>query len=399
MAELKNIRIAVSGIYDYATEELPTLRVPLPGQGAPDWVEDKRIYKVYRPAHALAAACDKFKSLPLTHHHPRTPVDGANFRDVTVGWTGENPTVDYIGETDEVGIRSTMVMGDDEALRAYESGEVQLSPGYVATFEWEKGTTAKGESYDIVMREIIDVNHLALLPAGRGGEYAVVMDGAGKEPTVFDLARETVAEDGAPKGNDNASKDHVKKEDEGLSEKEKTHLHDVLRKNAVTFPSVPFTEENFKKYLGSPISTPKGKVKLGENQFEKLKKKNRQNLIGAIHDTLEKPCFIAEEKGGTTLYVKSFIKNDEQKNIMSVVIKRDGLNISISTHEEREAQILSKIKKAGVLMETASDDGTVRDEHVADTTRVVSLTITDDSPKVKTIFEIAKGTVFDRVRK
>jgi len=197
MAELKNIRIAVSGIYDYAKEELPTLRVPLPGQGAPDWVEDKRIYKVYRPASALAAACDKFKSLPLTHHHPRTPVDGANFRDVTVGWTGENPTVDYIGETDEVGIRSTMVMGDDEALRAYESGEVQLSPGYVATFEWEKGTTAKGESYDIVMREIIDVNHLALLPAGRGGEYAVVMDGAGKEPTVFDLARETVAKDEA----------------------------------------------------------------------------------------------------------------------------------------------------------------------------------------------------------
>ena len=63
-------------------------------------------------------------------------------------------------------------------------------------------------------------------------------------------------------------------------------------------------------------------------------------LIGAIHDTLEKPCFIADEKGGTTLYVKSFIKIDEQKNIMSVVIKRDGLIISISTHEEREKQIL-----------------------------------------------------------
>ena len=85
------------------------------------------------------------------------------------------------------------------------------------------------------------------------------------------------------------------------------------------------------------------------------------------------------------MYVKSFIKNDEQKNIMSVVIKRDGLNISISTHEERESQILNKIKKAGVLMETASDDGTVHDERVADTTRVVSLTITDEELKVKSI--------------
>lgn len=83
---------------------------------------------------------------------------------------------------------------------------------------------------------------------------------------------------------------------------------------------------------------------------------------------------------------------------MSVVIKRDGLNISISTHEEREPQILSKIKKAGVLRETASDDGTVHDERVADTTRVVSLNITDTAPKVKSIFEIVRGSVFDRVR-
>jgi len=111
---------------------------------------------------------------------------------------------------------------------------------------------------------------------------------------------------------------------------------------------------------------------------------------------LRNPCFIAEEKKGTTLYVKSFTKDKGQKNIMSVVIKRDGLNISISTHEERESQILSKIKKAGVLMETASDDGTVHDKRVADTTHVVSLIITDDVLKVKSIFERVQGTVFDR---
>ena len=403
MAELKNIRIAVSGLYDYAFEELPTLRIPLPGRGAPEWVEEKRLYKVYRPAPVLAAACKKFASLPLTHHHPKTPVDGQNFRNIAIGWTGESPEVDYIAETDEVGIKSTCVLYDDEALQAYENGEVQLSPGYIAVFEWQKGQTPRGEEYDIIMKEITDVNHLALLPAGRGGEYAVVLDNAPEgsgEKTVFDIVRknhENVSKDGAPKGNDNASKDHVKQEEDGLNEEEKTHLHNVLKENAVKFPAVPFSEENYKKYLGSPIETPQGKVKLGENQFEKLKKKNRQDLIGAIHDTLSNPCFIAEEKGGTTLYVKSFIKNDEQKNIMSVVIKRDGLNISISTHEERETQILSKIKKAGVLMETASDDGTVRDKSVADTTRVVSLTITDEPPKSKTVFEICHRSVFDLV--
>lgn len=189
MAELKNIRIAVSGIYDYAFEELPTLRIALPGRGAPDWVEEKRLYKVYRPASVLAAACSKFSNLPLTHHHPKSPVDGVNFRDLAIGWTGEHPEVDYIADTNEVGIKSTCVLYDDEALNAYENGEVQLSPGYIAVFEWKKGTDPKGNEYDIVMKEITDVNHVALLPAGRGGEYAVVMDKAAKVSNVFDIAK------------------------------------------------------------------------------------------------------------------------------------------------------------------------------------------------------------------
>jgi len=191
MPELKNIRIAVSGIYDYAQEELPTLRLSL--QNAPEWVDrNKRLYKVYRPAAVLAGACDKFKSLPLVHNHPNSPVDGQNFRDLAVGWTGENPSVDYIGETNEVGIRSTMMMYDDEALNAYERGEIQLSPGYLANFEWQKGTAPNGQEYDIIMKEITDVNHLALLRAGRGGEYAVVMDNASKTKSVFEIAAGSV---------------------------------------------------------------------------------------------------------------------------------------------------------------------------------------------------------------
>lgn len=192
MAELKNIRIAVSGLYDYAFEELPSLRIPLPGQGAPEWVEEKRLYKVYRPAPVLAAACAKFANLPLTHHHPKSPVDGVNFRDLAIGWTGEHPEVDYIAETNEVGIKSTCVLYDEEALNAYENGEVQLSPGYIAVFEWKKGTAPNGEEYDIVMKEITDVNHVALLPNGRGGKYAVVMDEAAKGKTVFEVVKGTV---------------------------------------------------------------------------------------------------------------------------------------------------------------------------------------------------------------
>lgn len=212
MATRKDIRIAVSGIYDYALEELPSLRLPMPGQGAPDWVEEKRIYKVYRPATVLAAACDKFKALPLTHHHPQSIVDGANFRKLALGWTGDSPWVDHLKDSNEVGIRSTCMIYDDEALDAYDRGEKQLSPGYIADFEWKRGTAPDGQEYDIIMKEIKDVNHLALLPAGRGGADAVVLDKAAEaeKESVFDIARkshENVSKDGAPKGNDNASKD------------------------------------------------------------------------------------------------------------------------------------------------------------------------------------------------
>lgn len=192
MAELKNIRIAVSGIYDYSIDELPSLRVPLPGNGAPEWVEKKSIYKVYRPAEVLRQACPLFKMLPLTHHHPQTPVSGDNFRDLTVGYTGENPFIDYISDTDEVGIRSTVMLYDDEATSSYERGEIQLSPGYIADFEWKKGTDPHGKEYDILMKKITNVNHLALLPAGRGGEYAVVIDNAPKKTTIFDKVQGSV---------------------------------------------------------------------------------------------------------------------------------------------------------------------------------------------------------------
>ena len=89
---------------------------------------------------------------------------------------------------------------------------------------------------------------------------------------------------------------------------------------------------------------------------------------------------------------------------MSVVIKRDGLNISISTHEEWESQILSKIKKAGVLMETACSE--VTDSSINRYKNDVggqlqqqagsNYIIIDTALKVKSIFDRVQGTVFDR---
>ncbi len=393
MAELKNIRIAVSGIYDYALEELPTLRLPLPGQGAPDWAEKKQIYKIYRPAFVLAAACDKFKMLPLTHHHPKMPVDGQNFRRLAVGYTGENPFVDWIKDTDEVGIRSTVMIYDDEALDAYERGEIQLSPGYVASFEWQKGKAPDGQEYDIVMKEITDVNHLALLPAGRGGEYAVVMDGAKREPSVFDLAR---TKDGAPKGNDNASKDHVNKEEKSNDEwraEIKQELKPILHtdiKNEATGINAKIAMEGLNKMTSGPaIKKSVDNGFTGSQHFEAVKK---------IVDLYKKARLIkthADKNGSKDVQIKRFVAQDKMK---------DGTNydalITVKESVEHGHRIysleLDEINKAA-LRWTVNDDGTLTPEDKPSTGNLQN-TITDTAPKVKSVFEIAAGSVFDRVR-
>lgn len=394
MAELKNIRIAVSGIYDYALEELPTLRLPLPGQGAPDWAEKKQIYKIYRPAFVLAAACDKFKMLPLTHHHPNTPVDGQNFRKLAVGYTGENPFIDWIKDTDEVGIRSTVMIYDDEALDAYERGEIQLSPGYVASFEWQKGKAPDGQEYDIVMKEITDVNHLALLPAGRGGEYAVVMDGAKRGPSVFDLAR---TKDGAPKGNDNASKDHVKKEEKSNDEwraEIKQELKPILHtdiKNEATGINAKIAMEGLNKMTSGPaIKKSVDNGFTGSQHFEAVKK---------IVDLYKKARLIkthADKNGSKDVQIKRFVAQDKMK---------DGTNydalITVKESVEHGHRIysleLDEINKAA-LRWTVNDDGTLTPEDKPSTGNLQN-NIIHTAPKVKSVFEIAAGSVFDRARR
>lgn len=439
MAELKNIRIAVSGIYDYAKEEIPTLRIPMPGQGAPSWVEDKRIYKVYRPASVLAAAKDKFANLPLTHHHPKAPVDGQNFRDVTVGWTGANPDVDYIGETNEVGIRSTMVMGDDEALKAYENGEIQLSPGYIAIFEWKKGTAPNGEDYDIVMKEITDVNHLALLPAGRGGEYAVVMDEVAKRKTVFDLIKEKTS-DGAPKGNDNASKDHVKKYNEDDKELEKNfkkvqqikpvkidnnrnitdqkEAEKIFRsfgevKNKTDGRSADFAVQTVGKILrhkgfeyGKIIESAndlfKNAQKVYSNKEEQKEGHKSHPNITAYHNYINKV-----ELDGHEYYIRfttrEFVKGKKElpDNMHSCAVseialyenkKANSTNVSGSTPGENSNQPFIDYRLSDFFKYVNENNQQVKD---SDNSEIIMI-YSDKGDK--SIFEIAKGTIFDRAK-
>jgi hypothetical protein len=167
----KNVIIARSGVYKYEPQALPGLKV----QGvAPDGWESKTYYNVYRPANVVMQAKDKFVKLPLIREH-QAIIDGKNFRDYALGWTGDTADIAVLPGSNEIGIQSTVNLIDEEAIRMYDEGFRDVSPLYGASFKWASGKSPDGEDYDIIMDDVIDVNHLAFTKQGRGGP-AVAMD-------------------------------------------------------------------------------------------------------------------------------------------------------------------------------------------------------------------------------
>lgn len=102
-------------------------------------------------------------------------------------------------------------------------------------------------------------------------------------------------------------------------------------------------------------------VKLGENQFEKLSKSDRNNLLGAMYETLSKPSIVLEketldEKSGefrpVHVYGKSFVREDSnhKRAVESVIIFKDGENISIGTHNKHIKDFVKQIKTADQII-------------------------------------------------
>lgn len=176
---VKRARLARSGVYQYAAREMADLGLPLP---PPNEIGDKAVYSVYRPAMVLSRAVKDgmFVRLPVTRGHPHEWVDPNNFREYTVGYTGDSASIEYLSDVDEVSVTSSLTLGDAEAMDAYESGVKELSPGYRAAFVWSKGEIG-GRSYDAVMTGVIDTNHLALVDKGRGGAVAAILDHRGAD--------------------------------------------------------------------------------------------------------------------------------------------------------------------------------------------------------------------------
>lgn len=148
-----------------------------------------------------------------------------------------------------------------------------------------------------------------------------------------------------------------------LSEADADNVIAQMESGAEFVPELELTPDNWAAEFGEDgiVSTPIGDVKMGENQVVKLFEKGRSKEFGMIKPTLTNPDVIIEvpshsadgneERSSSYLFIKTFLGKNGKKvyYFKSVTIKKDGLEISISSHYDRAKRVKEALMKGKLL--------------------------------------------------
>ncbi len=143
--------------------------------------------KVYRPESEVFAvdSMASFAAAPFTIDHPSEAVNASNWRRLGVG--------EVNGDVVRDGgfVRVPVIVRDAKAVEKVNTTHRQLSMGYDCVLEMTPGTF-DGQAYDAIQRDI-RINHIAAVPAARGGPELRISDERPKETPV-----KTIMLDGLP---------------------------------------------------------------------------------------------------------------------------------------------------------------------------------------------------------
>lgn len=158
-------RVARTGIQQYLGSEV----------GRPDL----EVVTVYRPESEVfkADSMASFAHRPITDDHPDEAVTADNWKDYSVGQTGEEIKRD--GDF----LRVPMMVADGAAIKKVQADKRELSAGYTCELKWEPGKTQDGIAYDAIQTNI-RANHVAIVARGRAGKDCRIGDNAAKWGTA-----------------------------------------------------------------------------------------------------------------------------------------------------------------------------------------------------------------------
>jgi len=180
----KNSTLARTGVQQYRAYELG-----LDAEG----MDPMRVIRLHRPAEEVfnPQSMASFESKPITIEHPSEPVTSDNWADLA---KGEARDVNRSGEM----MVATLIVKSKDAIDAIQSGKNQLSNGYTFDLDMTPGTSAQGQAYDGVQRNIRG-NHIAIVDAARCGSACRIADSQPNEgvTTMADALRKVIV-DGIP---------------------------------------------------------------------------------------------------------------------------------------------------------------------------------------------------------
>lgn len=196
---------------------------------------------------------------------------------------------------------------------------------------------------------------------GSDGTSATGERAEGRNGTTLSTAG--AQSNGRQDGISRRSREGVQEAHEELSDEQIDALLSLMESAAVEAPDIELTPSNWKKLFGEDgmVDTPVARVKMGSNQIEKLFEKGRSAQFGMIKPTLVTPLVVIEvpsgandstaERKSSLLYVKTFIGKDGRKiyYFKSVTVKKDGYEVSISSHYDRVKRIREALKKGKLL--------------------------------------------------
>ena len=166
----KDVILCRSGIQLYHKSEVASL---ITEDNKP--AVEKEWYREYRPAAVVVKAQEKCKSLPVTKEHPIDWVTSENFSQLAGGVTSNDISVVALtGESEgEIGIQSNLTFFTRELYNYYLDNK-EVSLGYTCKKHFVDNPEEVG--YDILLDEIVTVNHVAITRAGRGGSSVSIID-------------------------------------------------------------------------------------------------------------------------------------------------------------------------------------------------------------------------------
>ena len=166
----KDVILCRSGIQLYHKSEVVSL---ITEDNKP--AVEKEWYREYRPAAVVVKAQEKCKSLPVTKEHPIDWVTSENFPQLAGGVTSNDISVVALtGESEgEIGIQSNLTFFTQELYNYYLDNK-EVSLGYTCKKHFVDNPEEVG--YDILLDEIVIVNHVAVTRAGRGGSSVSIID-------------------------------------------------------------------------------------------------------------------------------------------------------------------------------------------------------------------------------